>query len=134
MSSASASKLEELRARKAEREAAKQASLEALEIEALEQEEKLCAEGKKEGTDFKTHITTVGVFVVGKPAFLVAKKFAATDKPTVEDVIQFVGPCVLYPETMQARAVFQEHGGVAWALAGLCMKLYEAEAVARTGK
>ncbi len=63
-----------------------------------------------------------------------AKKFADVDAKSVEDVIQFVAPCVLHPEPMVARPVFQEHAGVAWRLAAECMKLHAAEGDRRKGK
>ena len=126
--------LEELRARKADREAAAALAREALEIEALELEEKYVDAGKKLGVDFAVFTTLVGNFAVRNPDFLVAKRFADAESKSVEDVIQFVAPCVMFPEQMAARLVFQEHAGVAWALAKPIMQLHEADAGTRSKK
>lgn len=128
------SKLEELRARKATREAARQAELEVFETQALELEEKWEERGGKAGVTFAVVTTAVGNFVVQKPEFLVGKKFSDAEKRTVEDVIAFVDPCVVHPEKLEARAAFQEHGGIAWTLANECMKLYQADVGAKRGK
>ena len=86
------SKLEELRARKAEREAAAANAAELVEVEALEQDEKLAASGQTNGVDYAVVTSLVGAFVVRKPDFLVAKKFNAAKDASIEDAIQFVVP------------------------------------------
>ncbi len=124
----------EARKRKEERDAEEAAALEALELAAYELEEKQIALGKKRGVDFDVHITLLGVFVVTAPDFVTAKKFSDADKKSAEDVVNFVDPCVAYPEKMAARATFQTHTGIAWALAALLLKLHAADAGARAGK
>ncbi len=127
-------KLEELRRRAAEREAAREAELDVLEEEYNELTEKYIAAGKRSGVDFAVITTLVGNFVVRNPDYLVAKKFADADTKSVEDVIQFVAPCVLYPEQMIARGIFTEHAGVAWALAPELLALHAAGASKKRGK
>ena len=126
--------LEALRARKAARDAARDAEAESLETQALELEDKYETAGKRVGKDFAVVITSAGVFVVRAPEFVVGKRFSDVEKKTTEDVMQFASACVLHPEQGIARAVMQEHGGVAWKLAGACLQLYEASADARRGK
>ncbi len=127
-------KLAGLRVRKAEREAVAAKALEDLEVEALEIEEKYELAGQRIDIDFAIVTTLVGNFAVRKPEFLTAKKFADAEKKSVEEVVNFVDPCVLFPERMAARVVFQEHAGVAWKLAAALMKLYEADAGQKRGK
>jgi hypothetical protein len=129
-------KLDELRARKAERVAKESERLEALELEALELEEKQIEQGLKEGVDFAVVTFAVGNFVVKKPDFIVAKQFVASaDEVDVESAIKLVAPCVVFPEQMIARQVFEAHGGVALALANeVIRRLYGAEVIARSGK
>ncbi len=129
-----ASKLEAARERKAKRDEVAAKALDALELEALELEEKYTEAGQVLGIDFAIHTTMVGNFAVRKPDFLVAKKFADAEKKSVEEVVQFVAPCVMFPEQMTARAVFLEHAGIAWALAKPIMQLYEADAGKKAGK
>lgn len=121
--------LEVARERKAAREAVAAKKLDDLELEALTLEETYEAKGKELGVDFAVVSTGVGNFVIGNPEFMVAKTFAdiPADKKSVEDVIKFVDPCVLYPEKMAARAVFQEHAGVAWKCCTAALKLHEAD-------
>ena len=126
--------LEELRARRAERDQKRQEERDALEAEALELEEKYETSGQRLHIDFDVVTTLVGNFVVRKPDFLVAKKFADAETKTVEDVIQFVAPCVLFPEQMIARGMFTEHGGIAYRLSLSLLKLYEADAGKQQGK
>lgn len=127
-------KLATLRARKKEREEKAALEFEAIEIQALELEEKYVAEGKTLGVDFAVEITAIGAFAVRKPEFIVAKRFADAETKTVEDVVQFVSPCMLFPEQAQARSIFIEHGGIAYALAAKLMKMYQADASAKRGK
>lgn len=129
-----ASKLADLRARKALRDDTRKAEAERLEAEALELEEKYEDSGKRCGIDFAVVTTAVGNFVVRKPDFIVAKKFSDAKEKGVEEIIQFVSPCMLFPDTLAARAVFQEHGGIAWKLALALLKMYEADASDRMGK
>ncbi len=126
--------LDELRAAKEKRDAARATMLEGLELEALQLEEKYESEGKRLGVDFLIETTLVGNFVVSKPEFIVAKKFADAETKSVEDVIQFVSPCVIFPETTAARKAFLDHAGIAWRLTVLLMKLYEANAGKVRGK
>jgi hypothetical protein len=127
-------KKEALLARKAMRDAAAADAVEALQLEALELEEKYHDSGKKLGVDFAIITTLVGNFVVRNPDFIVAKKFADAETKSVEEVVQFVSPCTLFPETMTARAVFQEHAGIAWQCAAALMKLYQADIGQKQGK
>lgn len=129
-----ATKLADLRARKAERDDLRKSQLEALEAEALELEEKYEEAGKRCHVDFEVVTTLVGNFVVRNPDFIVAKKFSDTKEKGVEEVIHFVSPCMLYPDTMAAREMFKEHGGIAWKLALALLKMYEADASDRSGK
>lgn len=128
------SKLETLRAAKEKRAEGRAKEFEKLEVEALELEEKYETSGLKFGVDFNVETTAIGNFVVRKPEFLVAKKFADAATKSVEEVTQFVAPCVIFPEQMEARMAFQEHGGIAWKLAAVLMKLYEADVGAVRGK
>lgn len=127
-------KVAELLRRKAERAEKAEAELQALKMEALELEEKYETSGQRLGIDFAVLTTLVGNFVVRKPEFTVAKKFSDVETKGAEEVIQFVDPCVLFPPRESARAVFQEHAGVAWRLAACLMKLYEADAGIKAGK
>ncbi len=128
--------LEELRAWAAAEDDTAAKEAEALEFEAFTLRKKYHDSGKKIGVDFAIVTTLVGNFVVRNPEFLVAKKFAAVAAAdtSVEDVIHFVSPCVLFPENATHRQIFQDHAGVAWRLAGACMKLHAAEADQRKGK
>lgn len=127
-------KVDELRARKAEREAKRAAEVETLEVEALELEEKHATQGMRHGVDFDVVTTLVGNFVVRKPEFLTAKKFNDAENKSVEEVVQFVAPCVLHPDQAVARAVFVEHGGVAYRLALSLLRMYEADIGKKAGK
>lgn len=127
-------KLEGLRKRKEERAKKAADELAKFEIEALELEEKHENQGLKFGVDFNVETTAIGNFVVKKPEFLVAKKFADAASKSVEEVVQFVAPCILFPEQMEARIAFQDHGGIAWRLAAVLMKLYEADVGTVRGK
>ncbi len=128
------SKLEALRRRKEERELAREKDLESLEVEALELEEKYEGEGKRRGVDYDVATFLIGNFVVRNPDFLLAKRFSDAESTSVEDVISFVVPHILFPAPEKARPVFQEHAGVAWRLAAVMMKLYEADAKVKRGK
>ncbi len=123
-----------LLARKELRDAEAAAAIEALQLEALELEEKYHDSGKKLGIDFAVVTTLVGNFVVRNPDFIVAKKFADADTKSVEEVIQFVAPCTLFPEAMTARVAYQEHAGIAWQCAAALMKLYQADVGQKQGK
>ncbi len=127
-------KLEALRRRKQEREEARAAELEALECAALELEEKYESDGKKRGVDFEIVTTLIGNFAVRNPDFLLAKKFSDVADASVEDVVQFVVPHVMFPAGEIVRPMFQEHGGVAWRLALALMKMYQAEEGTKRGK
>ncbi len=126
--------LQVAREAKAKREAKRATELEALELEALNLEEKYETSGQKLGVDFAIHTSLVGNFVVRKPEFLVGKKFSDCKDKSTEDVVQFVSPCILFPETMTARGLLQEHGGLAWELAAHLLKLFGANANAVAGK
>lgn len=126
--------LEELRARKQEREKAREAELEKLEAEALELEEKELEKGLKQGIDFDVVTTLAGNFVVKKPEFLLAKQFAATEKPGAEEVMNFALPHVTFPERSAARGVVLENAGIAYKLTVALMRLYEADASKKAGK
>ncbi len=126
--------IEELRANKIKRELARDKEFEAFEFEALQLEEKYETAGQRLGIDFSIVTTAIGNFAVRKPDFVIAKKFADNDKKGTEDIVNFVDPCVLFPERMQARAMFQEHAGIAWKLSGVVLKLYEADTGKRQGK
>lgn len=126
--------LEAARERAAKREADRQARLDALELERLELEESGEADGKQIGVDFDVVTTMVGNFVVKKPDFLTAKKFADKDKKSVEDVVAFVLPCITFPDRAALGTTFQEHGGISHRLAISLMRMYEASAVSRSGE
>lgn len=126
--------IEDKLARKAARVEKAAEDLRQLQSEALDLEEKYEASGHKYGVDFDVHTSLIGNFVVRKPDFAVAKKFSASEDKGPEEVIQFVAPCILFPEQQIARLAFQEHAGVAWRLAALLMKLYEADAGIKVGK
>lgn len=125
---------EELLARQAEREAKHQEWLEALEVEALTLKEKYIEAGKKPGVDFAVVSSLIGNFVVRNPDAIVAKRFLAAKDPNIEEVMHFVAPSTLFPDSTVARPLLQEHGGVAWKLAEALLKLYSAEANVTAGK
>lgn len=113
---------------------AREAELKALDSEARRLKKRFVDDGKRLDTDFRVLTTTVGNFVVGKPEFVSAKRFNAVENKTEEDVIRFVLPSVLFPERGAMSSVFQEHGGIAWALATEMLKMYSADAGARAKK
>ncbi len=100
----------------------------------MELEEKYATAGQTKGVDFTIRTTLIGNFVVRKPDFVIAKKFGSVKDPGAEEVIQFVDPCTLFPPKEVARAMFQEHAGVAWRLCADIMKLHEADVGAVRGK
>jgi hypothetical protein len=127
--------LKELRARKAEREAALEAETNGIELAALEAEEKAIADsGGKPGKDFSVVACRAGVFVVHKPDFIAAKRFVDAEKPGLEDIAQFASTCLRGDDLTLARTVFQEHGGVASDIAAAAISLFRAELGARRGK
>src|ERR1700690_3428208 len=70
----------------------------------------------KRGVDFEKINTVKGVFVLRKPDWTVAKKYNSIPaaKQTDEDVWYYVIPHIVEPDSNVARAVMQEHGGVAY--------------------
>jgi hypothetical protein len=89
------------------------------------------------GIDFEIVNTAKGVFVLRKPDWTVAKKYNSipADKQTDEDVWNYVVPHIVEPDVNVARAVMQEHGGVAYRCAGALHSLYGARGPGdRTGK
>ena len=89
------------------------------------------------GVDFEIVNTAKGLFVLRKPEWTVAKKYNSipVDKQTDEDVWNYVIPHIVEPDSNVARAVMQEHGGVAYRCAGALHSLYGARGPGdRTGK
>lgn len=128
-------KLEELRAKKSQREAASKVAIEAREIEELELEEKLIDKmNGKRGVAFEIVNTDIGVFAVRPPDYIVAKQFNALDKKGDEDVAKFVRPCVIHPSADGFVLTLEKNGGIAWRLANAALALYGAEAEKRVGK
>jgi hypothetical protein len=133
---ANATRLEELRARKADREKARQLELDGLELQELELEEAHLGLGKR-GIDFEIVTSEVGFVVVKKPDFQTASVFnaVAVDKRTETEVLRFVMPSVAYPKDQAAfRAMVSDHGGILWRCAAAVLAMYEAKVEARTGK
>lgn len=130
-------RLLELREAKAKREAAYKEAEELRELQELELEEKYSAKLGVRGVDFEILNTAKGLFVVRKPDFTVAKKYNSIPaaKQTDEDVWAFVTPHILEPHQDIARAVMQEHGGLAHRCAIALHNLYGANGPeGRTGK
>lgn len=120
--------LEELRAKKAAREAAEAEKEELRELEELQLEDDFSTKLGKRGVDFEIVNTVKGCFVLKKPDFVTAKRFTSVENRTDEDVIGFVSPCVVHPDTTAFRSVIVEHGGIAYRCASALLTMYEARA------
>ena len=130
-------RLLELRVAKAKREEALKKAEEKQELLELEMEEKYCAKGQVRGVDFEIVSTAKGLFAVRKPDFTVAKKYNSIPaaKQTDEDVWAFVVPHILEPDSGVARAIMQEHGGIAHRCAIALHNMYGANGPeGRSGK
>lgn len=127
------SKLEVLRERKAAREKARKEEEDAREILELEAEELHEEKTGRRGVDFQIVNTEVGLFVLRKPEFTVAKKFFAAKDRTVEDVVQFVMPCLLSPREVFTAAM-ADHGGIVDRCAMALFDMYEAKNAERGKK
>jgi hypothetical protein len=121
-------RLVELRLAKDKREADLEAGDEARELAELELEEKYIAKLGVRGVDFDILSTAKGLFVLRKPDFTVAKKYNSipSAKSTDEDVWNFVTPHIVEPESTTARALMQEHGGIAHRAAIALLNMYGA--------
>lgn len=129
--------LEVLRARKVAREEMRVAAALKREEEELILEEELEKKlAGPRGIAFDIINTEVGLFAVRKPEFVVAKRFNSipAEKRHDEEVIQFVTPCVVFPDAAAFRMVIQEHGGIAWRCALSLLSMYEAKVTERLGK
>lgn len=129
-----ANRIEELKKRKAEREEKLRQEAEARELEELELEDKLSSEIGVRGKDFEIINTDIGLFAVKKPDFVVAKRFNAAETKGEEEIIQFVRPCLLFPDATRALAQFQAHAGAASRCCLALIAMHEAAGVARAGK
>lgn len=128
-------KLEALRRRKEEREAADKKEGEAREVALLELEEDCIAKYGKRGVDFEiVDAAPVALFVVTPPEFVVAKRFNAAKDKGEEEVIQFVMPCLRAPDATLTRTLFMKHGGLAWRCALAALALYEVGGADKRGK
>lgn len=130
-------RLLELREAKAKREALYKEQEEIRELQELELEEKYSMKLGVRGVDFEILNTPKGLFVVRKPDFTVAKKYNSIPaaKQTDEDVWAFVTPHIVEPQQDVARAVMQEHGGLAYRCAVALHNLYGANGPdGRSGK
>lgn len=128
-------RLELARERKEARDLEAKAAAEAQELALLELEEDCIAKYGKRGVDWEiVDAAPVALFVVVKPDFIVAKKFTAAEKKGEEEAIHFVLPSIKSPDTMSARQMFIEHGGLAWRCAHACLALYEVGGADKRGK
>ncbi len=130
-------RLAELRAAKAKRDAAVKEAEEKREEEELELEEKLAGKFGVRGVDFEIVNTAKGLFAVRKPDFTVMKKYNSVPsaKQTDEDVWSLVTPHLLHPESVAARSIMQEHGGIAYRCAAALHNMYGANGPeGRSGK
>jgi hypothetical protein len=128
--------LEELQERRKARVKAEEERQRGFEVHELELEEELSTKHGRRGVDFEIVRTDVGCFAVKRPDFVVSKAFLATDenKRTIEDVMKFVDPCVLYPTREVFRTTCQEFAGVANRLANACLLMHGGNALQVSGK
>lgn len=129
-------KIARLQNEKAKREEAEEAAARARDVEALELESKFSEIAGKRGVDFEMIRTRLGTFVVKRADFLAQKRFdmKSAKDVSIEDVIQLVRPCLLHPTPEAALAIFQTHGGIAWACCKALRALYAVDEEERSGK
>jgi hypothetical protein len=134
-SKAARARLEELRGRKAAREAARQAEIDDLERQELELEEANLSLGKR-GIDFEIVASEVGLVVLKKPDFQTASTFNAipVDRRSETEILRFVQPSVVTPDSAAFRALVTDHGGILWRCASALITMYEVRVEERRGK
>jgi hypothetical protein len=129
-------RLDELRKRKAEREAARDAEVDALELQELELEEAHLSLGKR-GVDFEIVVTQVGCIVLKKPDLQATAVFsgkALAGTATDADLLMYVTPSVVVPRDVEFRALVVDHGGILQRCALALHAMYEVKVEERRGK
>jgi hypothetical protein len=129
-------KLARAREAKAARDEKRRARGEALELEALELEERFETElGGPRGVKFEIVSNDLGNFLIRRGEFVAHKRFNAKGKDvTEEDVFQLVLPAIAFPERESAQATFREHAGIAWDCVVAMQAMYRAKRGADQGK
>jgi hypothetical protein len=128
-------KLDELRARKAEKQAARAAAQEARELETLQLEEKLEAElGGPRGLAFQIVDAEGEPLIVVKPGAAVLIKRLRESKGTFDDVQGFVTPCVHSPDKATFAAIIERKALVLIRCSDALVALYRGEAESESKK
>jgi hypothetical protein len=128
-------KLRLAREGRAKREDEARQRAEAVELEALELEEKYTAELGPRGVKFDMVTNDVGVFVVKLGEFVAHKRFNSKgDEVSEEDVFALVTPSLIYPPAITALPLLRTHAGIAWDLALAMQRMYRARKETRAGK
>lgn len=124
----------ELRAKRIEMQAARAAGeaeratarAVAFEEQALLDEEalqKLIDEHGDVGVGLATVQTTMGLIVLKKASAIRFRRFQDKDKPSAEDVLQLVSPCVVHPTPAQFSVILNELPAVLMRLASEVISL-----------
>lgn len=131
-------RLEDLRARKAAREAAREAETkareEANEAVCLTLEEEFEAKGLKLHVDFEVVTNDCGNFVVARPEYVVGKQIVDAEKMSIEDMTKFVLTCIRFPDAATARSILMTQWGLIGGFAEIAMRLAGVEVGKRRGK
>lgn len=129
-------RLEQARGAKAARDEARRLRDGAIELEALELEERFEREIGPRGLAFQLVTTALGTVVVRRADHVAYKRFQAVDgaKLSIEDVQALVAPHVVHPTREEYLATTKDHGGIAWACAKAMIEMFEAKRGVDSGK
>lgn len=128
------------RERKAKREAVREEDDARIELQVLELEEKLEADGKgSAGRDFVVFGTDEGPVALrcGERILWMGFQKAKPDEngnPRHGDIVNFIVPCLLAPSREDFLAMIERRAGLALVCANRLVRLYQAGAVDRAGK
>lgn len=106
------------------------------ELAELDADAKFSAEGLIRGHDFEIVRVqaTSDIIVVKRGAGLLFERFSHSPVTTQKTVLEYVVPCVAFPEISKAKAMFDDFPGLVNRCAIALSALYGADTKAKTGK